>query len=301
MESTVCSSSTGRSFLGGAGAVLALVAALTIAGTGSAVAEYDSSREARVIDDRWVLNIGGYVTDFNTTAAAGAGGPVGAVIRFEDQLGLESNKTFLRGDGLYRFNQRHGIGFGFWSLKRDGNNTIDTTIDWEGVTYPAGGVIDSTFDFSWLRVDWRYSFMRMDRGEAGINLGFSYYDLSATINGAGVIDPGGPNEQTGTFAGEESIAVPVPTIGLFTNFNITPNVLFKTSLNWLDLSFGDIEGQVADITLLFEWYFSQHVGIGGGTSRTSIDYKDTGDNPFTLDYTQSGFQGYFTFAWGDVN
>ncbi|HET6277758.1 MAG TPA: hypothetical protein VFG08_03150, partial [Candidatus Polarisedimenticolia bacterium] len=64
---------------------------------------------------------------------------------------------------------------------------------------------------------------------------------------------------------------------------------------------GDLEGEVTDISLVFEWYFSEHVGIGGGTARTSIDYKDTSSDPATIDYKQSGFLGYFTFAWGDVD
>jgi hypothetical protein len=277
------------------------MAALTIAGTGSAVAEYDSSREARVIDDEWVMSIGGYLVDFKTTAGVGSGNLIGTIVRLEDQLGLESDKTFLRGDGFYRFNERHAIGFGFWSLKREGFTGIIDEITWDGITYDAGALIESKFDVSWFRADWRYSFMRMERGEAGLNLGLSFYDLSAALRGIGTIDPGGPNEQTGTFEGEESIAVPVPTFGLFVNFAITPNVLFKSSFNWLDLEIGDIEGEVSDISLLFEWYFSEHVGIGGGAARTSIDYRDTGKNPFTLEYKQTGFLAYFTFAWGDVD
>ncbi len=248
-----------------------------------------------MIADKWVLSIGGYVTDFKTTAAVGSGSVIGTIIRLEETLGLDENKTFLRGDGFYRFNSRHAIGFGFWSLKRDGVGIIDEEIEWDGITYPAMALLDTTFDVGWYRADWRYSFMRMDRGEAGFNLGLSFYDFSASIEGMGMV--GGT---AGNFKGEESLTVPVPTFGLFTNFAITPNVLFKSAFNWLSLEYDDFDIEVSDVTLVFEWYFSEHVGIGGGSSITDIDYKDTGNNPFSVEYKQTGFLAYFTFAWGDV-
>lgn len=277
-----------------AGAMLAALAALAAIAAGEASAAADG--ENRVISDEWVFSVGGYLTDFKTTASAGTSGPVGAVINFEDQLNLEEDKTFARGDGQYRFNERHAIGFGFWSLKRDGRNQIDGSIDWQNVTYPAMAIIDTEFDVSWFRVDWRYSFFHTDRGEAGLNVGISAYDLSASLAGTWTV-----NMMSQSARGEESVTVPVPTFGMFVNFAITPNVLFRSSFNWLDLDVGDLDGEVTDVTLVFEWYFSEHVGIGGGTARTAIDYKDTSSDPVLIDYKQSGFLGYFTFAWGDVD
>lgn len=297
MASTVRNRSTKWSFLRGGGIVLALAAALTAAGTGTAVADYDSSRDARVIKDKWVMSIGGYLVDFDTTAAVGSGTVIGTVVRLEDQLNLDSNKTFVRGDGFVRFNPRHAIGFGFWSLNRSGQNMLNQDITWDGIDYPLNAVLDSSFDVSWLRVDWRYSFLRSERGEAGFNAGFSTYDFSASLEGMGSINGGTP----ATFKGEESITLPVPTFGIFVNFAITPNVLFKSWFTWLDLSVGDFDGQVSDVSILFEYYFSEHVGIGGGSARTNIEYKSTGNDPVSIDYKQSGFLGYFTFVWGDAD
>jgi hypothetical protein len=276
-------------------AVLALMIALALAGQHPVFAERDG--EQRVISDEWHLQIGGALTDFKTTAAAGSSGALGVVIRFEDQLKLEEDKSFARGDGFYRFNERHGIGFGFWSLKRSGLNVLQDEIDWEGVTYPVGALIDTEFDASWIRADWRYSFMRMDRGEAGFALGFSYYDVSGKISGIGAIG-GGPQ---GSFTGEGGYGVPVPTFGLFINFGITETVLFNTYFNWLKFDVGDISGGVTDISLAIEWYITDHFGIGGGTTRTEISYENSGTNPLTIDYTQSGFMAYLTFVFGDID
>jgi hypothetical protein len=293
MESRVCNSATRRSCRRGAGVLIALLAAMA----GPAFAASGSGGESRVIADEWVLNVGGFLTDFNTTAAAGTGGAIGTVISLEDELGLEEDKAFLRSDGHYRFNPRHAIGFGYWGLKRSGQRTIDDEIDWDGNVYDVGVVLDTDFNIDWLRVDWRYSFLRTDRGEAGVNIGLSSYNFEVALDGTGTVN-GVPNNRV---RAEETLFAPVPTFGMFVNFAITPNVLFRGAFNWLDLEAGDIDGSVTDVLLVFEWYFTEHFGIGGGASRTSIDYTDTSDDPLTLDYSQSGFLAYLTFAWGDVD
>jgi hypothetical protein len=281
-----------RPLLRAGGAASALLAALAI---GEPV-RADSGSEYRVIADEWVLSAGGLVTDFSTTAAVGTGNALGTIIRLEDELGLEDDKSAFRADGFYRFNPRHAIGFGYWSLNRSGSNIIADQIEWQGNVFDASVNLLTEFDIQWIRADWRYSFMRSERGEAGISLGLSTYDFLAALEGDATIGMA----MTQRVRAEETIFAPVPTVGMFVNFAVTPNVLFRTTMNFLDLTAGDLEGEVSDISFVFEWYLSEHFGIGGGTSRTSIDYKDTGTDPFTIDYSQSGFIAYITFTFGDI-
>jgi len=289
----------GHLFAGGGhrklgGTVLAIVAALAIGVHKDALA--GPGDEPRVISDEWVMSVGGYLVEFRTSAGVGSGNVIGSVLRLEDELGLDPRKSFVRGDGFYRFNPRHAIGFGIWSLSRRGENSITDEIEWDDVTYTAFADIKSTFDVDWLRLDWRYSFMRMERGEAGINVGLSSYRFSASLEGMGSI-----GATSGSYRREESIVAPVPTLGMFVNFAITPNVLFRSSFNYLTLRIGDIDARVSDITLLFEWYFSEHVGIGGGSARTNITYQNMGSKPIDIQYEQAGVLAYFSFVWGDVD
>lgn len=256
--------------------------------------------ENRVISDRWLVWTGSYLPDFKTDAAVGSGMVVGTTIRAEDELGLDDNASMFRGEGMYRFNSRHAIGFGFWTFNRRGDVMIDRRIEFDGHVFDLGARLESDLDTEWIRADWRYSFFRSERGETGVSLGLSTYGIEMKVAGEATVDDG----MGGTFLSgeraEQKILAPVPTFGMYVNFAVTPTVIFRAYVNFLDLDGGDYEGRLTESAFLFEWYPSTHVGVGGGLSGSEIDFKNTGDDPYSFEYDLSGFLVYVTFAWGDV-
>jgi hypothetical protein len=252
---------------------------------------------SRVIDDKWVIAVGGYLTEFKTDASVGAGRALGTSIRFEDQLGMDADQSVIRLDGLRRFGDRHAIGFGLWTLNRAGTAAIDRRIEYDGNVFDVGAEINSQLDTGWLRVDWRYSLLRTDKGEAGFSAGLSVYEFDARLEGLATVSDGTGGTVLAAVRAEESVLAPVPTIGMFMNYAIRPNLIFRVKADFLDLDVGDFEGKVTDTMLLFEWYFSRHVGVGVGANKSDIDVRNVGDNPFLIDFSQSGFVGYFTFTF----
>ncbi len=279
--------------------VMAIAASILLAAGGHpALAAAAAGSGNRAVSDKWNFTIGSFLTDFKTDAAVGSGGVIGTIIRLEDDLGFDDDDTLFRFDGIYRFNSRHSIGFGFWTLNRDGNAIINEEIEFDGDIFEVGADLQSSLDLQWIRAEWRYSFLRTDRGEAGILVGISAYDFEMAIEGVALI--GGVGMPTQTRAQDDFLA-PVPTVGFFVNFAIKPNLVVKLNASFLDLEFSDIEGNVVDTTFLIEWYFSRHVGVGLGAIGTDIDIRDVGDDPFSISYDQSGLVGYFTFAFGEVD
>jgi len=253
--------------------------------------------ETRVVEDKLVFRLGGYLTDFKTDASVGTGGVIGTLIRLENTLGIEDDKSIARLDGFVRFNERHALDFGLWSLDRVGFTTIDEQIVFEGNTFDIGVDLASKFDTSWLRLGWRYSVLRTDRGEAGFSAGLSAYDFSVGIAGEATVSDGMGGTTVQAVRAEEDLLTPVPTVGMFITFAIKPRLILVARADFLDLEISDFEGNLLDTRVLIEWYFSQHVGFGVGTNTTEIAIRDTGDDPFSVDYRQSGVLGYFTFAF----
>jgi hypothetical protein len=252
---------------------------------------------SRVIDDKWVIAVGGYLTEFKTDASVGSGRVLGTSIRFEDQLGVDPDQTVFRLDGLKRFGKRHAIGFGLWTLNREGATAIDGQIEYDGNVFDVGAEINSRFDTDWLRLDWRYSLLRTDKGEAGLSAGLSVYEFETSLEGLATVSDGMGGTILQAARAEEDVLAPVPTIGMFMNYAFRPNLILRVKADFLDLDVGDIEGKVTDTTLLFEWYFSRHAGVGIGLNRSDIDVRSVGDNPFLIDFSQSGFLGYFSFTF----
>ncbi len=200
-------------------------------------------------------------------------------------------------DGFYRFNERHSFDFGIWSLNRTGQATIDKQIIFDGNQFDIGVDLLSEFDTSWLRAGWRYSVLRTDRGEAGFSAGLSAYDFKIAVDGEATVDDGMGGTILQSTRAEDDLLTPVPTVGMFITFAIKANLVLQARADFLDLQISGLEGNLLDTSVLIEWYFSDHVGIGVGSNTTEIEIRDTGSDPFSVDYRQSGLLGYFAFVF----
>ena len=253
--------------------------------------------EARVVEDKFVFRVGGYLTDFKTDANVGTGGVFGTLIRLEDTLAIEDDKTVVRLDGFYRFNERHSLDFGFWTLDRTGQARIDERIEFDGNVFDIGVDLTSKFDTSWLRIGWRYSLLRTERGEAGFSAGLSAYKFDFGIAGEATVSDGMGGTMRQAVRAEDDLLTPVPTVGMFITYAIKPRLNFLARADFLDVEIGDTELNLLDTRLLIEWYFSRHVGFGVGMNNTEIQIRDAGGDPFSVDYRQSGLLGYFTLTF----
>lgn len=257
----------------------------------------DDDRTDRVLDDRWTISVGGYLTDFTTDASVGSGYIIGTMIRLEDDLGVPSDQDTFRLDGAHRFNERHSIGFGYWSLNRSGFAAIEEQIEFEGNLFDIGAEVESKFDTSWFRVDWRYNLIRAEHGEAGIIAGLSVYDFSAGLAGMATVDDGAGGMTVESVRAEEDLLAPVPTIGFFLTRTFRGNLVLGIGANLLDLEVSDVEGRVVDTALTFEWFFSEHVGVGVGLNTASIEIRDTSETPYIVEYRQSGILAHLSVAF----
>ena len=282
---------------GSCGRRLATIAILTVlvcaVGNPPTLAE----SETRVVDDKLVFRLGGYLTDFKTDASVGSGGVFGTALRLEDELLLDEDRSVARLDGFFRFNERHSLEFGFWSLNRTGLTAIDEQILFDGNTFAIDVTVASKFDTSWFRAGWRFSALRTERGEAGFSAGLSAYEFKVGLAGEATVSDGVGGTTLAAIRAEEDIIAPVPTVGMFVTYAFKPKLILLLKADFLKLEVGDLEGNVLDTRVLLEWYFSKHFGLGVGTNTTEIEIKDVGDDPFSVDYRQSGFLGYVTVAF----
>jgi hypothetical protein len=273
------------------------VVVLLVAGPAPALGASGGQSERRVVDDDWVLSIGGYLTEFRTDASVGSGSVFGTTIRAEDDLGIDDDQSVVRVSGFHRFNDRHALGFGAWSLNRDGNATIDDQIEFEGNLFDVGADLSSRFDTGWLRVDWQYSLMRTDRGEAGFKVGISAYQFDLKLDGQATVSDGAGGTILEEVRAAEDLLAPVPTVGMFINYAFRPNLVLRVHADFFDLEVSDLEGRLVDTTFQLEWYFSRRVGVGFGAQATDIDFRDAGGDPIAIDFRQSGLLGYLTIAF----
>ncbi len=83
--------------------------------------------------------------------------PVGTYVDFHNTLGGANSATVVRLDGLYRFNERHGLAFGWYDLKFTGSRTLEMDIVWGGQTHAVGVNVDSQLKFETYKLNYQYS------------------------------------------------------------------------------------------------------------------------------------------------
>jgi hypothetical protein len=253
--------------------------------------------EEPVFRQKWYFNVGSAITEYSTDASVGFGESFGTFLRVEDDLGIESDESIFRLEGLYRFNEKHALEVGYWSADRSGTRSLDLDVEFDGVIYEAGAVISSELDARYVRLGWRGSLIRSDRGEAGFSAGLSTFGFDASIEGVGFIsDPAGGGE-SGVIRAEQNVFVPAPTVGLFVNYVLYPGLVLRAEADYLDIEFDDYEGTLSEVLLGLDWYITRHFGIGVGTLTTRIDFKDTGDDPLLVDYRQNSFLAYLVASF----
>jgi hypothetical protein len=275
---------------GGLTAILVLVAVASASGA-------TASEEGRILTDKWYVTLGGYLAEIATDAQASSGDVIGTAIRAEDQLGLDDQKSTYRMLVEYRFGSRHAVGLDYFRISRSGDTTLQETIEFEGNTYDVGVNLASDFLTEVYNLQYRYSFVNDGMTEAGFQAGLSTWNLEAAVAGDATVDDGMGGTTTEFRRAGEDVLAPVPTFGLFVRHAFTPRFVFHGSASFLRLNVGDIEGRLVDTKVLFDYFFSRHVGMGVGFNGTDMSYKDTGDDPLSLDYVQSGALAYLSLAF----
>jgi len=278
---------------------LALLASFTL---GLSPAAADSlpgqDRESRVLSDRFNVTLGGYEPQFSTDLAAGFGGVLGAFINVERTLGLQEDLSVFRLGGFYRFKPRHAIDWTYSVLNRDGSALIDEQIEFGDppMEFEIGAEVASTFDSTLFALNYKYSFINNGKVDAGVSLGlFTYsYDLELAGQAQVMGDPGGLTafEQVST-----RVLAPLPAAGIFISYAVRKNVIFRADVRALNIEIGDFTGKFSDTVFTLDWYFYKHVGVGIGASRTAIDFKDEGSDPFLIDYSYGGFLYYVSVVF----
>ncbi len=82
--------------------------------------------EEEKLPDRFMVRLGGYaINSANTIMRLDATNlPIGTYIDFHDTLGGDTRGTFVRLDGLYRFNEHHALGFAWYDVKFTGSRVL---------------------------------------------------------------------------------------------------------------------------------------------------------------------------------
>jgi len=241
-----------------------------------------------VIPDRLKIALGGYTVIRSDTTMSLTEPNLGAGISIspEDTLGLESKQTVLRLDGYYRFTKEHALTFSVYSLRSDGNKTLETEFDWldedgNSITVPVGASVDTSFDYDIYKLGYLWSFYHTDKIEMAFGAGLHVTRVAIGLRA----------ESTGTdlSARDVSTSLPLPVLSLGLIYSVTPKFSWHITSEAFALQFEEWDGIYTDNELGMEYRAFKNVGLGVALSSNALKVtKKDSEEKFTFDNRISG-------------
>jgi len=191
-----------------------------------------------------------------------------ADIDFETAFGLDkSDQTFSLNFG-WRFGEKWELGAQYFDASTGDGAVLEEDVEWGDVVFEQGSNVSVGTDFSVLRIFFGRNFESSDeRQRFGVGAGIHWLELGASIEGNAIV-AGGAN----MFRRESvSIGAPLPNLGVWYMYSMSPKWAFKGRADWLDVDVGEISGSLLNISIGVNYHLSKHFGVGLNYNSFDLD------------------------------
>ncbi len=208
----------------------------------------------------------------------------------EDDLGFGSSEFTFRIDASIRLWKRHRLFVGYYRLSRSGERVLAGDVEWRDSVYPTGATIEASGSWRIMPLSYAYSFVHTENWEVAASLGVHWIRVRASIAGDAFL----AGRSTVSFEEQTSrVDGPFPLIGFHVNHKLSDRWEIGASGQWLNLSIGNLDGEMYDIRLFIEYYIFENVGVGVSFNRLDFSLDVDDENWIgSIDYAHTGVMGY---------
>ncbi|HEX8253012.1 MAG TPA: hypothetical protein VF846_07700 [Thermoanaerobaculia bacterium] len=219
-------------------------------------------------------------------------GGEGTLVSFEDDLGLEGERTVQRFGLQWRPFARHELAATYFSAPRSGIEQINRDIVFRDETYPVNALVTTEFDLDYASATYTYWARRSDRDGLGITLGVAALALDASITAE---RPG----QSVTVTQTAETEVPVALAGVQGRFAFTRTIFGEASVSTLpSVTIGDYTGTALTAGARLEYRPFRWIGVGAAYHYFRLDVDvDQGEFGGSLDMTIRGPEAFVRLAF----
>jgi hypothetical protein len=143
------------------------------------------------------------------------------------------------------------------------------------------GSVTAGFDTDIYRFTVGYTFVRNETLEVGAAIGLHATNLDFSISGQGSAGGAPVSSQVR----RKDFLAPMPTVGLYTTFEVMPRVTINARADYLSLGIDDYDGSLLNAQASVSYRVMDNVGIGVGYRYVDYDLDVTKPNVIgTFDY-----------------
>jgi hypothetical protein len=247
------------------------------------------------LTQKFILDTGVYFPDRELKISVD--GPVGGPneeINFQREFSLDrSDETFSLNFG-WRFGKKWELGAQYFESSGARGRTLDEDIEWNDVVFGQGTGVVAGQEFRVIRVFFGRNFDTSERYNFGVGAGLHWLELSAFIEGNIIIGGGG-----NAFRRESvSAKVPLPNIGAWYTYSISPNWALKSRIDWMSANVGDYDGKLINASVGVNYQAFEHFGAGLSYNVFNLDIVISKSGwRGRAETTYDGLYAYLSFYW----
>ena len=178
-------------------------------------------------------------------------------IDFDGRRRLKSTDDIFAAELSWRFRGRWSLVGQFFKTTDSIRVVLAEDIEWGNVVFGAGSNATTGVNFSLTRIFFGRQLGNNKFHDVGIGGGFHWLDMGAFIEGEVLIN-GTPAAARRSVSAE----APLPNIGAWYKYSISPRWALRARLDLLSADVGDYDGLLLNVALGVNYRAFEHVGVG---------------------------------------
>ena len=223
----------------------------------------------------------------------------GSLTGINDEIHIDEGVRQKRDDDTFsaqiawRFRDRWSVIGQYFKFSYTRGAVLDEDVEWGNVVFGAGSFAAIGSDFSLSRIFFGRHFDTSNAHEFGIGGGLHWLDIGAFIEGEILIN--------GTPAGTRrsvSADAPLPNIGAWYDYSISPRWAFRSRVDLLSADVGDYDGLLLNVALGVNFQAFEHFGFGVNYNYFELDISiDKTNWRGNIETIYDGFYLYASFYY----
>lgn len=212
-----------------------------------------------------------------------------------DGLNAAGDEDSWYAEYRWRFRERWMLELFAYQYEDSGRATAEADLNYEGVEYTAGTLIETDLEINTYAVDVLYAVHQAERSELLIGGGIHALELSASL--AGVVAVGDQGE---TFSGAtDTLLAPVPNVRAQGSFALTERIGADLTLGWMSVGIDDYEGDFTYLHARLRARLTRRASLSVGYLFTDVgvSYSPEAGREHTFDAELAGPSLHFSWAF----
>jgi hypothetical protein len=184
----------------------------------------------------------------------------------EGTLQLPETKTMPLIYGFWRPSQKHGLGFGYFSVRRE-SELIAIDRNFDDLTLNGRATI--TDDTRFYALTYNYTVFQDSRAFVFASFGIKAIDLEYQFDALGTVSLRGEPIESGSFSKTIEQFAPIPLAGMDAWFALTEKWSFGARAAFVAGEVSDVRAVIVESSIRAKYEFNEHVGLFMG-----INYFD---------------------------